>query len=124
MTGDCIWVEGCQIEAAFLVKIKCVKVVVGGDQPQAPAAGTLGSLAHCGNQAAADANPLQQAVDGHQLALLTLDMVRSQPNRLRSLPGDKPGQLVYLIHHCRVKQTGWSPTAGGQARQPRVCRLA
>ncbi len=92
-----------QDETAPLVEAKSSQIVVGRDQPHPPATGGPGRLHDGREQGRPDSLSLRQTVQRDDLAFLTFDVVRHQPQRPAAGIGGKARQPVCLVN----------PPAGG-----------
>ena len=59
---DCISMNHCYTKAVCQIETNGIEVIIGGDQPQSPAAMAFCKVANCCNQGGADASFFQEAI--------------------------------------------------------------
>ena len=91
--GDGLAMKRHEDVPAALIEPKGPQIVVRRDQPHPPATGSTSRIGHRIEQGGADPLPLDQGVDGHDLALVAVDPVG----------GKADGLAVALGHEARQR---------------------
>ena len=94
--------NGDECEAAFLIEVQRMEIIIRCDQPEPLAACFLCRLRDCLDQQCAYPDPRLGAIERHDLAALIFKSVRQQSHPLPFQDGDEAGQRLGMIDLARI----------------------
>src|SRR5260370_16842008 len=89
--------NGDEHEAAFLIEVQRMEIIIRRDQPEPLAACLSCRLRDCLDQQRAYADSRLCASDRHDLAVLIFKRVREQSHPVTFQDGDEAGQCLWMI---------------------------
>ena len=84
-------------KAALLIEAQGMQVVIGGDEPQASTAKVAGDVFYYFDQRGTDAKSRLNTIQGHDFAVVVLDVVGNQAYRLAIADGNKSREVMRVV---------------------------
>ena len=101
---------------ALLVEAQGAEVVIRGDQPHPPTAGSAGGLFDRCQQCRPDTDVFDEAVQGNELALIAVNAMRDQAEPLAGALRNEARQLVGVVFLSARDNARFAPVRSVSAR--------
>ncbi len=95
-----------------------MQVVIGGDDPQASTAKVAGDVFYYFDQRGTDAKSGLNTIQGHDFAVIVLDVIGNQSHRLAIADGNKSREVMRVVDYAVSDNVAGSPVFGDELPDP------